>query len=163
MVTIRQFQEGDYPALKAIYQQGIDSGDATFLAQAMDWPEWNAAYLDICRLVAVEADRIAGWAALCKVSGRCYYGGVAEVSVYVANEAQGRGVGHALLSALVSASERQGFWTLQAGIFPENKASLALHEKNGFRALGVRERLGRMNGCWRDVVLMERRSKVVGV
>lgn len=163
MVTIRQFQQGDYPAVRAIHQQGIDSGDATFLAQAMDWPEWDAAYLETGRLVAVEEDRVVAWAAMTRVSGLCYFGGIAEVSVYVANEAQGRGIGHALLSSLVSASEQANFWTLQAGIFPENKASLALHEKNGFRVLGVRERMGRMRGRWRDVVLMERRSKVVGV
>jgi phosphinothricin acetyltransferase len=116
-----------------------------------------------CRLVAVEAGRVVGWAALNPVSGRAVYAGVAEVSIYVAAEAQGRGIGTQLLAALVSESEKAGFWTLQAGIFPENRASVELHKKCGFRIVGVREKIGQMKGWWRDVLLLERRSPAIGL
>ena len=162
MVYIRKFEQNDFDSLKYIYQQGIDEGNATFETHAKAWDEWNDSMLQVCRLVAVENDRVVGWAALSPVSSRCVYAGVAEVSVYVADEARGKGVGQALLSKLVKESEKQGFWTLQAGIFPENKSSIALHRKNGFRILGVHEKLGKMGEKWRDVVLLERRSKVVG-
>jgi L-amino acid N-acyltransferase YncA len=162
MVYIRKFEQNDFDSVKYIYQQGIDAGNATFETQPKEWDEWNNAMLQVCRLVAVENDRVVGWAALSPVSSRCVYAGVAEVSVYVADEARGKGVGQALLSKLVEESEKEGFWTLQAGIFPENKRSIALHRKNGFRILGVREKLGTMGEKWRDVVLLERRSKVVG-
>ena len=119
--------------------------------------------LEVCRLVAVENERVVGWAALSPVSNRCVYAGVAEVSVYVASEARGKGVGQILLDKLVEESEKEGFWTLQAGIFPENESSIALHQKNGFRILGLQEKFGKMGEKWRDVVLLERRSKVVGV
>ena len=163
MLNIRDFAESDFPAVKSIYQEGIDTGNATFQQKAKEWDEWNASVLPDCRLVAELEGRVVGWAALSSVSSRCVYGGVAEVSVYVGSDVAGRGLGHTLLKALVEASEKVGFWTLQAGIFPENKASLAIHAKNGFKHLGVREKLGRMNGVWRDVVFMERRSRIVGV
>ena len=154
---------GDWDEVRAIYQEGIATGNATFEKAAPDWEGWHAGHLPACRLLARSDGEALGWAALSPVSGRCVYGGVAEVSVYVAARARGRGIGLLLLSELVAASERNGIWTLQAGIFPENEASIAIHKKAGFRIVGVRERLGCMDGRWRDVVLMERRSAVVGV
>lgn len=154
----------DWPAVRAIYEAGLATGDATLETDAPPWEAWDAAHRADCRLVAAADDgAILGWAALTPVSGRCVYEGVAEVSVYVAPEAQGRGVGRALLDGLVGASELAGIWTLQAGILVENAASLALHERCGFRRVGVHERLGRdAAGRWRDVALLERRSAVVG-
>jgi phosphinothricin acetyltransferase len=153
----------DWPAVCAIYEQGIATGNATFEKSAPGWDTWDNAHLPHCRLVAHSAAEVLAWAALSPVSSRCVYAGVAEVSIYVATRARGRGIGLALLSALVDASERANIWTLQAGIFPENAASLELFRKAGFRALGRRERLGQMDGRWRDVVLMERRSQTAGV
>jgi L-amino acid N-acyltransferase YncA len=153
----------DWPAVRAIYEQGIATGNATFEKSAPAWDAWDSAHLPHSRLVAHAAGNVVAWAALSPVSSRCVYAGVAEVSVYVAAHARGRGIGLALLSALVEASERANIWTLQAGIFPENAASLELFRKAGFRVLGTRERLGQMDGRWRDVVLMERRSQVAGV
>jgi L-amino acid N-acyltransferase YncA len=163
MVYIRNFEQNDFDSVKDIYQQGIDTGNATFETHPKEWNEWNNSMLPVCRFVAVENERVVGWAALSPVSNRCVYAGVAEVSVYVASEAHGKGVGQALLCRLVEESEKEGIWTLQAGIFPENETSIALHRKNGFRILGLREKLGKMGEKWRDVVLLERRSKVVGV
>ena len=161
MMIIRSFEKADFPELKEIYQQGIDTGDATFQTTAKDWPEWDNSTLEACRLIGVESGRIAGWAALSSVTDRCVYAGVAEASVYVARDAQGLGIGNALLSNLITASEEIGIWTLQAGIFPENKASIALFTKNQFHILGTRRRLGKMQDRWRDVVLLERRSTIV--
>lgn len=153
---------GDWPEVRAIYVEGIATGNATFQQDAPEWQEWDSAHLSNCRLVVRTDDgRVAGWAALSRVSARPVYAGVAEVSVYVAAAARGQGIGRLLLDGLVAESERQGVWTLQAGIFPENGASLALHRAAGFRVVGVRERLGKMNDQWRDVVLMERRSPSV--
>ncbi len=163
MITIRALTKTDYPAVEIIYQQGIDMGDATFQTNTPSWDEWDSSKMEVCRLVAIEDSRVIGWAALSAVSGLCIFEGVAEVSLYISNEAQGKGVGHRLLSALISESERQGLWTLQSGIFHENMASLALHKKNGFKEVGVREKLGQMHGRWRDVVLLERRSDTVGL
>ena len=160
---IRSFQKSDFPSVKRIYQEGIDTGHATFQTKAKEWEEWDESILQECRLVAVDNDIVIGWAGLSSVSNRCVYTGIAEVTVYVANNAAGKGVGKRLLGKLVSASEQAGYWTLQAGIFPENKSSIAIHEKNGFRILGVREKLGKMGDVWRDIILMERRSKVVGI
>jgi L-amino acid N-acyltransferase YncA len=153
---------GDWPAVRAIYLEGIATGNATFEETAPEWDKWDAGHLRAARIVARADDDILGWAALSGVSSRCVYAGVAEVSVYVAERARGRGVGRELLARLIVDSEAEGIWTLQAGIFPENVASIALHERAGFRLVGMRERLGQMNGRWRDVVLMERRSKVAG-
>src|ERR1700722_9463369 len=152
----------DWPAVRAIYEQGIATGNATFEKSAPAWDAWDAAHLPHCRLVAHSAGEVLAWAALSPVSSRCVYAGVAEVSIYVAARARGRGIGQALLSALVEASERENIWTLQAGIFPENAASTELFRKSGFRVLGRRERLGQMDGRWRDVILMERRSQIAG-
>ena len=151
-------QDGDWPAVRSIYLEGIATGNATFQTAAPSWDEWNAGHLPHCRLIAVEDASVAGWAALSRVSARPVYAGVAEVSVYVAERARGKGVGRLLLQGLVAESEGQGIWTLQAGIFPENVGSLALHRAAGFRVVGTRERMGCLNGRWRDVILMERRG-----
>lgn len=160
---IEAMTDGDREAVLEIYAEGIATGDATFETAARDWAHWNESHLPACRLVARDAGRVAGWAALSPVSGRCVYGGVAEVSIYVRKAARGRGVGKALLAALVVRSEDAGIWTLQAGIFPENAASIAICKACGFRIVGTRERLGALAGVWRDVLLLERRSPVVGV
>jgi phosphinothricin acetyltransferase len=158
-LEVRELRDEDWPAVKAIFEQGIVGGQATFEVEAPSWDAWDKTHLDGHRLVAVQGGEVVGWAALAPVSERCCYEGVAEDSVYVADEAQGRGVGRALLAELIERAERDGFWTLQAGIFPENTASVELHKRCGFRVVGVRERLGHQHGVWRDVVLMERRSK----
>jgi L-amino acid N-acyltransferase YncA len=162
-IIIEAMQDNDWDVVRAIYREGIATGNATFETDAPAWEAWDRGHLRTCRLVAKADGRVAGWAALSPVSGRCVYAGVAEVSLYVGALARGQGIGKALLVALVEESERAGLWTLQAGIFPENTASLALHRTHGFREVGRRERIGQMNGVWRDVVLMERRSKVVGI
>jgi L-amino acid N-acyltransferase YncA len=159
---VRSMTPTDWPAVRAIYEEGIATGNATFQLEAPTWEEWDAGHLDGCRLIAERAGDIAGWAAASAVSGRCVYAGVAEVSIYVAAAARGGGIGARLLAALITESERAGIWTLQAGIFPENLPSIAVHERCGFRVVGRRERLGRMNGQWRDVLLLERRSRSVG-
>ena len=151
----------DWPAIRTIYEDGIATGDATFETAAPDWPAWDATHLADHRLVARLDGRVVGWAALAPVSDRCAYAGVAEDSIYVALDAQGRGVGRALLIAVVASAERAGIWTVQTGIFPENQPSVRLHEACGFRVVGVRERLGRLHGRWRDVLLLERRSPVI--
>jgi len=159
--VIRKLRAGDWDAVAVVYEEGIATRMATFETAAPAWADWDAAHLPACRLVAEEDGEIVGFAALARVSSRCVYEGVAEESVYVAERARGRGVGRALLEALVAGSERDGIWTLQAGIFPENRASLALHHACGFRTVGIRERIGRLDGAWRDVVLLERRSTEV--
>jgi L-amino acid N-acyltransferase YncA len=160
-MELRALRPEDWPAVRAIYEAGIATGDATFDTAAPDWSDWDAGHLDDHRLVARLEGRVVGWAALAPVSDRCAYAGVAEDSVYVAPDAQGRGVGRALLAAVVASAERGGIWTVQSGIFPENRASVLLHQACGFRVVGVRERLGRLHGRWRDVLLLERRSPVI--
>ncbi|SDG87186.1 GNAT family N-acetyltransferase [Chitinophaga filiformis] len=162
-MQIISMQAAHWEQVKTIYESGIATGNATFQTSAPSWEEWDKAHIQHCRLVAVENDTVLGWAALTPVSGRCVYAGVAEVSVYVAEAARGKGTGSKLMQALISESEGNGFWTLQAGIFPENTASIRLHEQHGFRQVGYREKIGQMNGIWRNTVLMERRSNVVGV
>ena len=144
--------------MRAIYEQGIAGGNATFETEAPSWDDWDRSHLEGHRLVALQDDKIVGWAALSPVSERCVYAGVAENSVYVAADAQGRGVGRALLEELIAGAERDGIWTIQTGIFPENEASIELHQRCGFRVVGTRERIGQHHGVWRDVVFMERRS-----
>jgi phosphinothricin acetyltransferase len=148
----------------AIYQAGIETGDATFETAAPAWATWDAAHLEAHRHVAVypQTSRVLGWVAASPVSERCVYAGVVETSIYIHPEARGRGVGKRLLRALVESTEAAGIWTLQTGIFPENEASLALHERAGFRRIGVRDRIGKHHGRWRDVVLLERRSTLTG-
>jgi L-amino acid N-acyltransferase YncA len=161
--VLRSMTPEDYSAVAAIYREGIATGNATFNTEAPGWEAWDRGHLAHSRLVAVDGGRVVGWAALSSVSDRCVYGGVAEVQVYVGASARGKGVGLALLTGLSAESERLGIWTLQAGIFPENTASVALHERAGYRLVGRRERLGQMaGGTWRDVLLLERRSTVVG-
>ena len=152
-----------WPAVKTIYEQGIATGHATFQTSAPEWVEWDGAHLKHSRLVALENGQVIGWAALTPVSGRCVYAGVAEISVYIAPDHRGMKIGETLLKALITDSEQHGLWTLQAGIFPENAASIKIHENCGFRQLGIREKIGRHNGIWRDTVLLERRSKTVGL
>jgi phosphinothricin acetyltransferase len=160
-ILIEPMTAQDWPAVCAIYADGIATGNATFETDYPDWEKWDRAHVDGCRLVARAGTETVGWAALSRVSSRAVYAGVAEVSVYVAASAWGRGVGAALLSALILASEQAGFWTLQASIFPENVASVRIHEHCGFRMVGRRERIAQRDGRWRDTVLMERRSEKV--
>ncbi len=161
-IRIEPMRRDDWPAVRGIYLEGIATGNATFEQTAPDWEKWDAGHLPGLRIVARSDGEVWGWAALSAVSSRCVYQGVAEVSIYIAERARGRGVGRLLMSRLVADSQAAGLWTLQAGIFPENFASIALHKSAGFRVVGQRERLGKMNGRWRDVVLMERRSAVAG-
>jgi phosphinothricin acetyltransferase len=161
-VTVRDLRPDDWPAVRAIYEDGIRGGDATFETETPSWERWNAGHPEL-RLVAERDGAVVGWAALSPYSDRCCYEGVGEVSVYVADAARGSGVGRTLLETLVERSERAGYWTLNAGVFPENEASIRLHEVCGFREVGVRRRLGELRGVWRDVVLLERRSPLVGV
>lgn len=156
--SLRAMTAEDWPAVAAIYRDGIATGNATFERTVPTWEAWNQDHLEACRLVAEDGVAVVGWAALSPASRRAVYAGVAEVSIYVAARARGRGVGRRLLEALVEAAQRAGLWTLEAGIFPENQASIALHQQCGFRVVGRREGLGRMNSKWRDVVLLERRS-----
>jgi L-amino acid N-acyltransferase YncA len=160
-MEVRGLWPPDWPEVRAVYEAGIATGNATFETGAPSWEAWDAAHLPAHRLVAAEGDRVLGWAALAPVSDRCAYVGVAEDSVYVAPDAQGRGVGRRLLEALVSGAEQSGIWTVQTGIFPENQGSVRLHQACGFRVVGVRERLGRLHGRWRDVLLLERRSPAI--
>lgn len=162
-IIIHPMTAADWTAVAQIYADGIATGEATFETAVPTWEVWDQSHLPDCRFVARSEDgKIVGWAALSPVSGRCVYAGVAEVSVYVAPAAWGQGVGTQLLQTLVESSEAAGFWTLQAGIFPENEASVKLHEKLGFRVVGRRERLGQQHGRWRDVLFLERRSQKVG-
>lgn len=149
--------------VRAIYQAGIAAGQATFETSAPSLEEWNKAHLRLARIVAIIGGEVKGWAALSPVSRRDAYAGVAEVSVYVAPECHGQGLGRMLLEALVHESEEGGIWTLQASVFPENEASIRLHRSCGFREVGYRERISRLNGVWRNTMLLERRSTVVGL
>ncbi len=158
---LRRLEAADWTTVRDIYREGIRSGLATFEVEAPTWEEWDTTHHAQHRLVAEMGDRIVGWATLAPVSSRRVYAGVAEDSVYVANDAQRHGVGGALLSALVAGAEGAGIWTIEAGIFPENGASVAVHQRCGFRIVGVREKLGRRDGLWRDVLLLERRSPLV--
>ncbi len=160
-LELRDLRPDDWPEVTAIYEAGIATGDATFESAAPSWEEWDAAHFAEHRIVAVEGGGVVGWAALAPISDRCCYSGVAEDSIYVAPHAHGRGVGRALLERLIADAERAGIWTIQTGIFPENEASVGLHLACGFRVVGVRERLGQLDGRWRDVLFLERRSKEV--
>jgi len=161
-LIIQPMLPDDWPAVRAIYLEGIATGNATFAASAPEWETWDGGHLREARIVARSGEGMVGWAALSAVSSRCVYAGVAEVSIYIAESARGQGVGRQLMTRLIAESEAAGIWTLQAGIFPENAASLALHQSAGFRVVGRRERIGQMDGRWRDVLLLERRSAVAG-
>lgn len=160
--AIDALHPADWDQVRSIYLEGIRTGQATFETEAPDWEKWDASHLKTCRLVARAGEMVAGWAALSPVSSRRVYWGVAELSIFVGESFRGLGIGRALLEALVECSEHHGIWTLQAGIIAENEASLALHQKCGFREVGRRERIGRLGGVWRNVHLLERRSKIVG-
>ena len=162
MYALRSLEVADWEDVRRIYLQGIESGQATFETEVPAWGRWNVTHLPFARLVLTVEEKVRGWAALSKVSAREVYAGVAEVSVYVATESQGHGFGRVLLEALIAESEAHGVWTLQASIFPENQASIALHRRSGFREVGRRERIAKLHGVWRDTVLLERRSVVTG-
>jgi len=164
MITVAPLRPEHWDHVRRIHLEGIATGEATFETDtAPDWETWSNEHLEFGRLVALSNDRVVGWAALTPVSDRCVYAGVAEVSVYVGAEARGQGIGSLLMEALVDESEKHGLWTLQAGIFDGNVASVSLHEKHGFRVVGVRRRLGKLEKVWRDVLLLERRSQIVGI
>jgi len=158
MVEIRAMAAADWPAVEAIFVEGIATGDATFETAPPSWDEFDAGRLPGHRLVAVEDGRVVGWVALSPTSSRECYAGVVEHSVYVAEDARGRGIGRALMEALIESTEAAGVWTIETGIFPENAASLALHERIGFRVVGRRERIAQLDGVWRDTILLEHRS-----
>lgn len=163
MIIFENVQQKHYQQISQIYEEGIKTGNATFQTSASSWEEWDKSHFQHSRIVALLAGEIVGWAALSPVSSRCVYGGVAEVSVYVGEKARGNGVGEALLNELIAQSEQQGIWMLQSGIFPENIGSIRIHEKCGFRIVGFREKIGKMNNIWRDNLLLERRSQVIGI
>jgi phosphinothricin acetyltransferase len=160
-MELRELREEDWPAVREIFEQGIAGRNATFEVEAPSWETWDRSQLDGHRYVAVEQGRVVGWVAVHPVSSRPCYRGVVEHSVYVHDDFHGRGIGRALLARLFESTEADGIWTIQTGIFPENEASLALHEKAGFRVVGTQEKLGKLDGAWRDVVVLERRSEVV--
>ncbi len=159
-IKIRSLQPSDWSSVCSIFEQGIKTGLATFEVGVPSWEEWEKNHMQICRLVAEDNERIIGWAALTSVSHRDVYSGVAEESVYIAEEARSKGVGRILLQALIQESEKNGIWTLQAVILPEHKASIVLHESCDFRIVGYREKIGKLDGKWRNTLLMERRSKI---
>jgi len=162
-MIIQRLTQQDYPAVKRIYEQGLATGNSTFQTSAPEWEEWDSSHLATCRIVGMKDNEVIGWAALTPVSGRCVYAGVAEVSVYVDQSFRGKGFGTTLLEALIRESEKNNVWTLQAGIFPENTSSIRIHEALGFRQIGYREKIGKLNGVWRNTLLLERRSTVIGV
>ena len=162
-IKICQMTDKSWSEVARIYESGIATKNATFQTEAPDWDSWDKAHRKDCRLIAVINDTIVGWAALSNVSSRCVYSGVAEVSVYVDSEFRGKGVGDKLMDSLINESEMNGIWSLQAGIFPENIGSINLHHKHGFRTIGIKERIGKMDKTWRDVTMVERRSKTVGI
>lgn len=157
----RKLLAADWEEVRLIYENGIKTGNATFQTTTSSWEDWNQSHLESCRIVSEDDNGLTGWAALTPVSSRCVYAGVAEVSVYVDPAHSGRGIGLALLNELVHLSETEGIWILQAGISPENIASLRIHEKAGFRLLGIRKKIGKQNGIWRDTALLERRSLLI--
>ena len=163
MIEFQTLERKHWSQVKRIYEEGIKTGYATFQQDAPEWDKWDAEHLKHSRIVAIVENEVAGWAALTPVSGRCVYAGVAEVSVYVGEKFRSKKIGNALLEELIRQSEANNLWTLQAGIFPENTASVKIHEANGFRIIGYREKIGQMNGIWRDNLFLEKRSKIVGL
>jgi len=158
---VQPLLEQHWPEVRTIYAEGLATGQASFEVSVPDWEAWNAARLPVCRLVAISAGEVLGWAALSPVLTAPVGEGVAEVSIYVATAQRGRGIGRALLASLIDASEAEGIWTLQGSVFPENEATIRLHEKAGFRVVGRRERIGLHYGRWRDTLLLERRSPII--
>jgi phosphinothricin acetyltransferase len=162
-LKIRKMEASDWPIVSKIYTEGIATSFATFETNTPTYEAWNSAHMPACRIVVLENNKVLGWAALSPVSSRCVYGGIAEVSVYVAEASRGKGAGKLLMETLIKQSEAEGIWTIQSGIFPENKGSIELHKKVGFRYIGKRERVGKLDGLWKDNLLFERRSKTVGI
>lgn len=160
---IKEMKSSNWDQISQIYKEGIDTNNATFETTIPSWSSWISNHIPGCNIIASKGEEILGWASLSPTSGRKVYSGVVEVSVYVSEKHHGKGIGKALLKKLIELSENKGIWTLQAGIFPENEISINLHKKCGFKSVGIREKIGKMNGVWRDVVLMERRSKLVGI
>ncbi len=159
---IETMRPEDWPQVRRVYLEGLATGQASFETAAPAWEKWDAGHHPLCRLVARNGDELPGWAALSQVSAREVYRGVGEVSIYVSSASRGRGLGRALMEAVVAVSERHGFWTLMSSVFPENEASVRLHLSCGFRVVGRRERIARHHGRWRDTVILERRSPTVG-
>lgn len=162
-IRLRAMNATDWIRVAEIYKEGIETGNATFQQSIPTWEDWNKGHISVCRIVAEVNHDIVGWAALSAVSSRAVYAGVAEISVYVGNKYRGQQIGTKLLEAIIVESEANSFWTLQSGIFPENKSSIAIHIKQGFREIGYREKVAKMNQMWRDTILMERRSTVAGI
>ena len=162
-MEIKNMEAKHFSQMANIYLEGIATGMATFQTEAPDWDEWDNNHLSNCRRAVFADEQMAGWAALSPVSGRCAYAGVAEVSIYMAAKYRGKGIGKLLLLDLIKESEQAGFWTLQSGIFPNNIPSIRLHEQCGFRQIGYREKIGKKDGIWHDNIIMERRSKLIGV
>lgn len=162
-MRVREMLAQDWINVSKIYAEGISTGYATFETEVPTFESWDGAHLKSCRLVAVSDDIVLGWAALSPVSSRCVYGGVAEVSVYIGKNSRGKGAGLMLMTELIKKSEEEGLWTLQSGIFPENKGSIRLHQKSGFRYIGKREKVGKRDGLWKDNLLFERRSGTIGI
>ena len=162
-MTVRNMKPSDWENVSRIYSEGIATGIATFETQTPDYDQWDKAHTEHCRLIAEQDGEVMGWAALSPVSSRCVYGGVGEVSVYISNKSRGKGIGKLLMEQLIRESEEAGYWTIQSGIFPENTASIKLHEKMGFRYIGKRERVGKIHEVWKDNLLFEKRSDKVGM
>jgi len=160
-LQIAYFSEIDWPKIATIYKEGIDTGIATFETKIPSWETWNVAHIKSCRFKAILQDEIVGWAALSPTSKRSVYKGVAEVSIYITSDYRNLGIGTLLLSTLITASEKEGFWTLQASIFSNNKSSIALHKSLGFREIGYREKIGKLNDIWYDNTILERRSEII--
>lgn len=162
-MEIRPITKDNFSEVVEIYKQGLATNIATFQNDLPQWEDWNKGHLDFCRISIYENNKMLGWTALTPVSSRCVYAGVAEVSVYIAQNERGKGIGKILLNELITQSEANGIWMLQSGIFSENQSSIKLHEKCGFRMVGYREKIGKKNGIWKDNILMEYRSKNIGI
>ena len=162
-MEIKPITKDNFSEVIEIYKQGLATNIATFQNDSPQWEEWDKGHLDFCRISIFDNNKMLGWTALTSVSSRCVYAGVAEVSIYIAQDERGKGIGKTLLTELIQQSEENGIWTLQSGIFAENESSIKLHEKCGFRLVGYREKIGKKNGIWKDNVLMERRSKNIGI
>ncbi|MBB5334690.1 GNAT family N-acetyltransferase [Chryseobacterium koreense] len=162
-MKIQLITEDNFSDVVEIYKQGLATNIATFQNDLPQWEDWDKGHLSFCRISIYEDNKMLGWTALTPVSSRCVYAGVAEVSVYVSQEERGKGIGKILLAELIKQSEANGIWTLQSGIFSENISSIKLHEKCGFRMVGYREKIGKKDGIWKDNVLMEHRSKNIGI
>lgn len=162
-MEIKPITKDNFSKVIEIYNQGLATNIATFQNDSPQWEEWDKGHLDFCRISIYHNDKMIGWASLTPVSSRCVYAGVAEVSIYIAQDDRGKGIGKTLLTELIQQSEENGIWTLQSGIFAENESSIKLHKKCGFRLVGYREKIGKKNGVWKDSILMERRSKNTGI